>query len=60
MEARVVLLQQRQGLRADAEGGRGGEVLVLADLAVLQQGGRGGLAGHQVGRHAGVVAGGQT
>ena len=58
MEARVVLLQQRQRLRADPEGGRGCEVLVLTELAVLQQGGGRGLAGHQVGRYTGVVGGG--
>ena len=57
MEARVVLLQQRQRLRVDAESSGSREVLVLAELAVLQQGGGRGLAGHQVGRYTGVVGG---
>ena len=39
VKPRVVLLQQRQRLRVDAESSGGREVLVLAELAVLQQGG---------------------
>ena len=39
MKAGVVLFEERQVLRADAEGGSRGELLVLTELAVLEQGG---------------------